>query len=113
MANIRYPREIDLIVDYLGAGKAVSQLHLGGGTPTFFSDAELAQLMAVIRQNFKLSPQGEYAIEIDPRTVDTARLENLASLGFNRLSFGVQDAKGISEGIRRLAMAVRARLELG
>ncbi len=84
-------REIDLIIDYLGAGKAVSQLHLGGGTPTFFSDAELAQLMAVIRQNFKLAPQGEYAIEIDPRTVDTARLENLANLGFNRLSFGVQD----------------------
>jgi oxygen-independent coproporphyrinogen III oxidase len=84
-------REIDLIIDYLGAGKAVSQLHLGGGTPTFFSDAQLEQLMTVIRQNFKLAPQGEYAIEIDPRTVDSARLENLASLGFNRLSFGVQD----------------------
>jgi oxygen-independent coproporphyrinogen-3 oxidase len=84
-------REIDLIIDYVGVGKAVSQLHLGGGTPTFFSDAELAQLMVVIRQNFKLAPQGEYAIEIDPRTVDTARLENLANLGFNRLSFGVQD----------------------
>ena len=96
-------REIDLIIDYLGAGKAVSQLHLGGGTPTFFSDAELEQLMTVIRQNFKLAPQGEYAIEIDPRTVDTARLEKLASLGFNRLSFGVQDFDpGVQKAVHRV-----------
>ncbi len=84
-------REIDLTIDYLGAGKTVSQLHLGGGTPTFFSDQELGRLMAIIRQNFKLAPQGEYAIEIDPRTVNQERLEHLAALGFNRLSFGVQD----------------------
>jgi oxygen-independent coproporphyrinogen-3 oxidase len=96
-------REIDCIIDYLGAGKAVSQLHLGGGTPTFFSDTELAQLMVVIRQNFKLAPQGEYAIEIDPRTVDTARLENLANLGFNRLSFGVQDFDpGVQKAVHRV-----------
>lgn len=96
-------REIDLIVDYLGAGKTVSQLHLGGGTPTFFSDSELTHLMAVIRQNFKLAPKGEYAIEIDPRTVNTVRLAHLASLGFNRLSFGVQDFDlGVQKAIHRV-----------
>ncbi|MDI9334960.1 MAG: oxygen-independent coproporphyrinogen III oxidase [Cytophagales bacterium] len=84
-------REIDITIDYLGAGKTVSQLHLGGGTPTFLSDDELERLMRMIRQNFQLSAQGEYAIEIDPRTIDEARLQTLANLGFNRLSFGVQD----------------------
>ena len=69
----------------------VSQLHLGGGTPTFLSDAELAELMDALKAHFELVPGGEYAIEIDPRTVTRERLAHLAQLGFNRLSFGVQD----------------------
>lgn len=84
-------REIDLHVEHLGAGKNISQLHLGGGSPTFFSDDELSELMAMIRRSFALEPGGEYSIEVDPRTVDENRLAHLASLGFNRLSFGVQD----------------------
>ncbi|MCJ0762901.1 oxygen-independent coproporphyrinogen III oxidase [Variovorax terrae] len=84
-------REIDLHVAQLGAGQAVTQLHLGGGSPTFLSDAELRELMAMLRRSFSLVPGGEYSIEIDPRTVDAARLALLAELGFNRLSFGVQD----------------------
>lgn len=84
-------REIDLHLVHLGAGQVVSQLHLGGGTPTFLSDAQLRELMAMLRRGFTLAPAGEYAIEVDPRTVDIARLATLAELGFNRLSFGVQD----------------------
>ena len=84
-------REVDLHVRHLGRGASVSQLHLGGGTPTFFNDKELAELMAMLRRNFSLVPGGEYSIEVDPRTVDETRLETLARLGFNRLSFGVQD----------------------
>jgi len=84
-------REVDLQVSHLGRGHAVSQLHLGGGTPTFLSDDELAQLMAMLRRSFTLVPGGEYSIEIDPRTVTSDRLQALASLGFNRVSFGVQD----------------------
>ncbi|MDM0087050.1 MULTISPECIES: oxygen-independent coproporphyrinogen III oxidase [unclassified Variovorax] len=84
-------REIALQVAQLGRGAAVSQLHLGGGTPTFLDDAALARLMAMLRGAFTLAPEGEYAIEIDPRTIDEARLERIAALGFNRLSFGVQD----------------------
>jgi len=48
-------------------GQVVEQLHFGGGTPTFLSDDEIRQLMAAIRQNFKLVDDGEYSIEIDPR----------------------------------------------
>ena len=84
-------REVALHVAQLGPGQTVTQLHLGGGSPTFLSDAELRELMAMLRRNFQLAPGGEYAIEVDPRTVDAARLATLAELGFNRLSFGVQD----------------------
>ncbi len=84
-------REVDLHVDHAGTGQMVSQLHLGGGTPTFLSDEELHNLMAMLRRSFTFAPGGEYSIEVDPRTVDAQRLATLAELGFNRLSFGVQD----------------------
>ncbi len=89
---LRYlAREVELQVAHFGQGHAVSQLHLGGGTPTFLSDAELEDLMAMLRRHFTLAPGGEYSIEVDPRTVSEERLRSLARLGFNRLSFGVQD----------------------
>jgi oxygen-independent coproporphyrinogen-3 oxidase len=89
---LRYLRkEVELHTRHLGRGQAVSQLHLGGGTPTFMSDEELRQLMALLREHFKFVPGGEYSVEVDPRTVDEQRLAVLAELGFNRLSFGVQE----------------------
>jgi oxygen-independent coproporphyrinogen-3 oxidase len=91
-AYLRYlSQEIDLHTKHMGRGQAVSQLHLGGGSPTFLSDAELRELMAMLRRRFTLNPGGEFSIEIDPRTIDSQRLDVLAELGFNRLSFGVQD----------------------
>lgn len=84
-------REVELQIEALGSGQAVSQLHLGGGTPTFLSDAELEDLMTMLRRHFNLVPGGEYSIEVDPRTVNAERLRALHRLGFNRLSFGVQD----------------------
>ncbi|WP_407715882.1 oxygen-independent coproporphyrinogen III oxidase [Comamonas testosteroni] len=84
-------RELAMHTEHCGKGQLVSQLHLGGGTPTFFSDAELQQLMLLMREHFKLDPAGEYSIEVDPRTVSNERLKTLKDMGFNRLSFGVQD----------------------
>jgi oxygen-independent coproporphyrinogen-3 oxidase len=84
-------REIELHVQRLGAGQRVTQLHLGGGTPTFFTDGELGELMDILRRSFSFAERGEYSIEVDPRTVDAKRLAALAQMGFNRLSFGVQD----------------------
>jgi len=84
-------QEVALNVAVLGKGQSVSQLHLGGGTPTFLSDAELSQLMAMLQASFKLAPGAEISIEVDPRTASPDRLRHLATLGFNRLSFGVQD----------------------
>jgi oxygen-independent coproporphyrinogen-3 oxidase len=84
-------QEMELVSAALGERPQVSQLHFGGGTPTFLTDEQLSRLMAKIRQHFELLPHGEYSIEIDPRTVTHERLAHLAALGLNRLSFGVQD----------------------
>lgn len=84
-------RELDLHLQQLGQQQAVNQLHLGGGTPTFLSDKELSSLMQMLKKAFSFSAEGEYSVEIDPRTVDQERLQHLRNLGFNRLSFGVQD----------------------
>lgn len=95
-------QEADLHIAHCGTGQTVSQLHFGGGTPTFLSDEELAGLMAMLRQRFAFTPDGEYSIEVDPRTVTTARLKALQDLGFNRLSFGVQDFDpGVQEAVHR------------
>ena len=91
-AYLRYlSREVDLHTAQIGLGQTISQLHLGGGTPTFLSDDELRELMGMLRRNFTFAANGEYSIEVDPRTIDATRLDTLAELGFNRLSFGVQD----------------------
>ena len=84
-------REMALQAARLGGRQKVSQLQIGGGTPTFFSDDELAQLMGLVRQHFDLSPLRQCSMEIDPRTVDYQRLQALKALGFNCLSLGVQD----------------------
>jgi oxygen-independent coproporphyrinogen III oxidase len=84
-------KEMALLGGHLGDDRTLRQLHWGGGTPTFLSDAEMAQLMSLIRSEFTLDPAGEYAIEIDPRRVTRDRIAWLSELGFNRLSLGVQD----------------------
>lgn len=84
-------RELVLVARSLEGDRAVSRMHWGGGTPTFFSDAELSDLMHSLREAFKLDPQGEYAIEVDPRKVSAERIAHLAGLGINRISIGVQD----------------------
>jgi oxygen-independent coproporphyrinogen-3 oxidase len=83
--------EMALHAQALGSRQEVSQLHLGGGTPTFLSDAELQALLGKLRQAFAFADDAELSIEVDPRTVTPQRLRALATMGFNRLSFGVQD----------------------
>jgi oxygen-independent coproporphyrinogen III oxidase len=89
---VRYlAREVNLHTAVLGTGQPIGQLHLGGGSPTFLGDADLRGLMAVLQQNFAFLPGGEHCMEVDPRTVSVSRLDTLVELGFNHLSFGVQD----------------------
>lgn len=84
-------REMEATSAFLGADRHTVQLHLGGGTPTFLSAAELTRLMDELRRHFAFSPDAELGVEIDPRTVTPDTLAMLAGLGFNRTSFGVQD----------------------
>jgi len=81
----------------------VTQLHWGGGTPTFLSHEEMIELMNHTREHFDLLPGGEYSIEIDPRRVIEADIALLAELGFNRISLGVQDFNlEVQEAVHRV-----------
>tara|TARA_R100001509_G_scaffold160969_1_gene129454 strand:- start:953 stop:2377 length:1425 start_codon:yes stop_codon:yes gene_type:complete len=86
-------REIELQAALVDTDRPVHQLHWGGGTPTFISDAEMRQLMAVLRRHFTLVDDecGEYSIELHPGELPPDRLWLLRELGFNRLSMGIQD----------------------
>ncbi|WP_434660845.1 oxygen-independent coproporphyrinogen III oxidase [Paraburkholderia sp. A3BS-1L] len=86
-------REIELQAALFDTTRPVSQLHWGGGTPTFLSLEEMSTLMAATREHFALRPdsEGEYSIEIDPREASAQTIAHLRTLGFNRLSLGVQD----------------------
>lgn len=84
-------REVKHKKSLLRGTPIVKQLHLGGGTPTFFSDDELAQLWNFLQSEFQFAADGDYSIEIDPRELRPNTLAVLRKLGFNRLSFGVQD----------------------
>ncbi len=73
--------------------RRVTQLHWGGGTPTFISHDEMRELMRVTGEHFNLcdDDSGEYSIEIDPREVKHDTMALLRDIGFNRMSLGVQD----------------------
>jgi len=84
-------READLVSTRLTGSREIEQLHFGGGTPTFLSNEELEQLMAVLALRFPLAERGEFSIEVDPRTTPPDKVATLGRLGFNRISIGVQD----------------------
>ena len=86
-------REMALQGALFDHSRPVTQLHWGGGTPTFISPVEMRELMRVTGEHFQLldGDRGEYSIEVDPRETDEGTVGLLRELGFNRLSLGVQD----------------------
>ena len=98
-------KEVELVRGLLARRQSVTQLHLGGGTPTQLSEGLLTRLMEGLREAFEIDTLGEVAIEIDPRTVldgEGAKLRHLKRLGFNRVSFGVQDTdERVQEAVKR------------
>ncbi|MCG6863587.1 MAG: oxygen-independent coproporphyrinogen III oxidase [Chromatiaceae bacterium] len=85
--------ELEMQSALFGADRRVEQIHWGGGTPTFISRDQMCELMDNTRRRFRLADDeiGEYSIEIDPREADAQSVALLRSLGFNRMSLGVQD----------------------
>ncbi len=90
-------KEMAMVAKLYDKDRLVEQMHFGGGTPTFLTDAQFERMMALIAKHFPLiqTEQRDYSIEIDPRSVTQESIEKLAGYGFNRFSLGVQDVNPI------------------
>lgn len=101
----RVYRELELQAKLFDRDRIVEQLHWGGGTPTFISRDQMAELMDVTRRHFNLADDtvGEFSIEIDPREADADSVALLRRLGFNRMSLGVQDFEpSVQQAVNRI-----------
>lgn len=97
--------EIEMQGQLFDKKRKLTQLHLGGGTPTYLTSEQLNELMDCLRENFNMdeSDDHEFSIEVDPRTISTERIKELRAQGFNRLSFGVQDFDAkVQKAVNRL-----------
>ncbi len=95
--------EIDRSADLLGGRKKISQLHFGGGTPTFIEIADFGRILDKLESRFEFVDGCEKSLEIDPRVTTHEQLAYLAGRGFNRISIGVQDLDpGVQQAIGRV-----------
>ncbi|MEB3165423.1 MAG: oxygen-independent coproporphyrinogen III oxidase [Cyanobacteriota bacterium] len=85
-------RELELVQDALGQRRRLAQLHWGGGTPNYLSGPETDRLWQLIESHFDLDPNLEASIELNPELLSREGALQLRQLGFNRVSFGIQDA---------------------
>lgn len=126
----RHQHKADIYLDFLEKeitnraplfkNRTATQIHWGGGTPTYLSEAQSARLMDMLKSNFNIAENAEISIEMDPREIELSMLEHLRNIGFNRISMGVQDFnKEVQKAVNReqdedfiRALLVRAR-ELG
>lgn len=103
--HTKITRQYAPIANYLGAlieeienvgaaapkGARVTHIHWGGGSPTILEVADIRRLTGAIRRVFSIAPDSEFAVEVDPRGMDEARITALAEGGLTRVSVGVQD----------------------
>jgi oxygen-independent coproporphyrinogen-3 oxidase len=91
-------------------GRLVTQMHWGGGTPTYLEPQQIRTLFKAINDRFALDLGGEHSIEIDPRVTTFDHLRTLRLLGFNRLSIGIQDFDpNVQLTVRRFQSYARTR----
>lgn len=84
-------KEWDMYLEIFGQQPVIKEIHLGGGTPTFFSPAHLRMLIEGIVSKAKLAPRPEMSFEAHPNSTTVEHMQTLYDLGFRRLSFGIQD----------------------
>jgi len=103
-------KEIDLVADRLDTSRPVTQLHFGGGTPTFLNDDQMRRLTEHLHKRFDFVPdsEGEYGIEMDPRECTESTVQTLREVGFNRMSMGVQD---FDEDVQKAVNRIQSREE--
>lgn len=97
----RHQHKVDIYLDYLEKeiryrselfkNRTVTQIHWGGGTPTYLDEDQSTRLMAMLRKHFNVSENAEISIEMDPREIELEMLDHLRAIGFNRISMGIQD----------------------
>ena len=96
-------REMEQAASRLDAGREVVQIHWGGGTPSYLTPTQIAELMEHTREVFTIARDAEIGLEADPRGLTEAHLTAAASAGFNRTSYGVQDVDPVvQEAIHRV-----------
>ena len=126
----RHQHKADIYLDFLEkeikersklfTNRVATQVHWGGGTPTYLTEEQSARLMNMLREHFNIAENAEVSIEMDPREIELSMLEHLRNIGFNRISMGVQDLnKDVQKAVNREqdeafvnALLMRAR-ELG
>ncbi|HZX79511.1 MAG TPA: radical SAM protein, partial [Lysobacter sp.] len=89
----RLYREIEMVAPLFDRDREAIQLHFGGGTPNFLTPAQLGECVDTLRRHFRLTDAADrdISIELDPRFVQPEGIAELARIGFNRASLGVQD----------------------
>ena len=97
-------KELKILAQYLNTNRTVTQMHFGGGTPTFLSASQLKEVLDAIRETFpNFSDDAEISCEIDPRYFTKEHMDVLKNAGTNRVSFGVQDLDSkVQETIHRI-----------
>lgn len=97
-------REIELVAAQIDTSRRqVVQIHWGGGTPTFLKPEQLTRVFHALERSFDLAPEAEVSIEVHPPVTTFEQLETLRTLGFNRLSMGIQDFDPVvQEAVNRI-----------
>jgi oxygen-independent coproporphyrinogen-3 oxidase len=99
-------REIEAVRAATRVPRAATQLHWGGGTPTWLAPDEIQRLFRSLSEAFPLRADAEISIEVDPRVTTREHVDALAECGFNRISMGVQDFDPrVQEAIHRIQPA--------
>lgn len=96
-------RELTLVTEQLGRGRPVRQMHWGGGTPNLLDERQTERALRLLADHFNFTAYAELSVECDPRVVEEHQLAHYRSLGFSRVSFGVQDLDGsVQQAIGRI-----------
>lgn len=96
-------KDFALAASQLPPRHRVTQLHLGGGTPTFLSSEQLMTLNLKLQEYFNIDPNAECSVEMDPRYMTNSQVQVLRGIGFNRASIGVQDLNPeVQQAIHRI-----------
>ena len=106
--------ELDLVSTLMPQRRRLAQLHWGGGTPNYLNSAEQAVLWEHIANHFDLEPDLEASLEVNPEFLDRTEVLALRRLGFNRISFGIQDADpDVQKAVNRVVPVDQLRRVMG